>query len=238
MFRPGYELAATHTWSPRIGDGRLQMLDEVTSLDPNGGPWKRGYMRAVKRIATDEWFFDGHFKNDPCMPGTLMIEAAQQAIGFYMAALGFTLRHDGWRFEPVIDNTFQFRCSGQVTPCSREVVYEIFVREVVAGPVPTIYADVLGTIVGEKGESVKGLIGHNVGVRLVPDWPFGARVDTPAEYSLEKRPSAEMLASITDRAPCSPARSVSPAWHSVRCTAALRVRCAYHVCPPRRITLF
>ena len=119
MFRPGYELAATHTWSPRTGDGRLQMLDEVTSLDPSGGPWKRGYMRAVKRIAADEWFFDGHFKNDPCMPGTLMIEAAQQAIGFYMAALGFTLRHDGWRFEPVFDNAFQFRCSGQVTPRSR-----------------------------------------------------------------------------------------------------------------------
>jgi PfaB family protein len=191
-FGPGYELAATHTWSPRIGDGRLQMLDEVTSLDPSGGPWKQGYMRAVKRIAADEWFFDGHFKNDPCMPGTLMIEAAQQAIGFYMAALGFTLRHDGWRFEPVVDNAFQFRCRGQVTPRSREVVYEIFVREVVAGPMPTIYADVLGTIIGENGESIKGLVGHNVGVRLVPDWPLGARMETPAEYSLEKRPAAEI----------------------------------------------
>ncbi len=189
-FGPGYELAATHTWSPRIGDGRLQMLDEVTSLDPSGGPWERGYMRAVKRIAADEWFFDGHFKNDPCMPGTLMIEAAQQAIGFYIAALGFTLRHDGWRFEPVVDNAFQFRCRGQVTPRSREVVYEIFVREVVAGPVPTIYADVLGTIIGENGESIKGLVGHNVGVRLVPDWPLGARMETPAEYSLEMRPAA------------------------------------------------
>ena len=189
-FGSGYELAATHTWSPRIGDGRLQMLDEATSLDPSGGPWKRGYMRAVKRIAADEWFFDGHFKNDPCMPGTLMIEAVQQAIGFYMAALGFTLHHDGWRFEPVVDNTFQFRCRGQVTPRSHEVVYEIFVREVIAGPVPTIYADVLGTIVGENDESIKGLVGHNVGVRLVPDWPLGARMETPAEYSLEMRPAA------------------------------------------------
>ncbi len=189
-FGSGYELAATHTWSPRIGDGRLQMLDEVIALDPNGGPWKRGYMRAVKRISAVEWFFDGHFKNDPCMPGTLMIEAAQQAIGFYMAAIGFTLRHDGWRFEPVVEDAFQFRCRGQVTPLSREVVYEIFVREVVGGPVPTIYADVLGTIVGENGESIKGLVGHNVGVRLVPDWPLGARMGTPAEYSLEKRPAA------------------------------------------------
>ena len=191
-FGAGYELAATHTWSPRIGDGRLQMLDEVTALDPNGGPWKRGYMRTVKRIDADEWFFDGHFKNDPCMPGTLMIEAAQQAIGFYMAAIGFTLRHDGWRFEPVVEDAFQFRCRGQVTPFSREVVYEIFVREVVAGPVPTIYADVLGTIVGENGESIKGLVGHNVGVRLVPDWPLGARMETPTEYSIEKRPAAEI----------------------------------------------
>jgi 3-hydroxymyristoyl/3-hydroxydecanoyl-(acyl carrier protein) dehydratase len=54
----------------------------------------------VKAIAPDLWFFEGHFKNDPCMPGTLMLEGAVQALAFFMAALGCTVRRDGWRFEP------------------------------------------------------------------------------------------------------------------------------------------
>jgi 3-hydroxymyristoyl/3-hydroxydecanoyl-(acyl carrier protein) dehydratase len=41
------------------------LLDEVTALDATGGPWGRGYLRAVKAIAPDLWFFEGHFKNDP-----------------------------------------------------------------------------------------------------------------------------------------------------------------------------
>ena len=35
------------------------------------------------------------------MPGTLMFEGCLQAMAFYLAALGFTLDRDGWRFEPV-----------------------------------------------------------------------------------------------------------------------------------------
>ena len=70
----------------------MLLLDRVTDLDPSGGPWGRGYLRAELDIAPDDWFFDGHFKNDPCMPGTLMFEGCLQAMAFYLAALGFTLR--------------------------------------------------------------------------------------------------------------------------------------------------
>ena len=54
--------------------GKLRLFDEVTEFDPDGGPWGRGYLRATAAVPTDDWFFDGHFKNDPCMPGTLMFE--------------------------------------------------------------------------------------------------------------------------------------------------------------------
>ncbi len=64
----------------------------------------------------DAWFYDGHFKNDPCMPGTLMADAATQALSFAMAAYGFTIERDGWRFEPVPDEMARFVCRGQVTP--------------------------------------------------------------------------------------------------------------------------
>ncbi len=166
-FGAGYELAATHTATPRIPGGRLQLIQEIAELDPRGGPWKRGYMRVVNRVSPSDWFFAGHFRNDPCMPGTLMAEAGMQAMAFYMAALGFTLKRDGWRFEPIPNETYRLRCRGQVVPTSRELTYEIFVHQVIAGPEPAIYADILGTVDGVT----KAVHGHRLGLRLVPDWP-------------------------------------------------------------------
>jgi 3-hydroxymyristoyl/3-hydroxydecanoyl-(acyl carrier protein) dehydratase/1-acyl-sn-glycerol-3-phosphate acyltransferase len=167
-FGAGYELAATHTATPRIPCGQLQLIQEISELDPRGGPWKRGYMRVVNRIAPTDWFFEGHFKNDPCMPGTLMAEAGMQAMAFYMAALGFTLRRDGWRFEPIPNEMYHLRCRGQVVPTCRELTYEIFVHQVIAGPEPMIFADVLGTVDGVT----KAVHGRRLGLRLVPDWPL------------------------------------------------------------------
>lgn len=174
-FGAGYELAATHTATPRIPSGRLQLIQEIAELDPRGGPWKRGYMRVANRISPSDWFFEGHFKNDPCMPGTLMAEAGMQAMAFYLAALGFTLPRDGWRFEPIPEETVRLRCRGQVVPTSRELTYEIFVHRVVAGPEPAVYADILGTVDGVT----KAVHGHRLGLRLVPDWPLDKRSPPP-----------------------------------------------------------
>ncbi|MFH9821317.1 beta-ketoacyl synthase N-terminal-like domain-containing protein [Streptomyces sp. NPDC017230] len=166
-FGPGWERAAAHVRSPRTDGGRLRLLHEVTAFDPTGGPWGRGYLRAETPVARDDWFFDGHFKNDPCMPGTLMLQGCVQAMAFYLAAMGFTLDRDGWRFEPVDGVPGTAECRGQVTPNSRRIVYEVFVRGVSAGPVPTLYADVLGTVDG-----CRAFRGRQVGLRLVPDWPL------------------------------------------------------------------
>ena len=167
-FGSGYELAASHTATPRIPADRLQLIQEVAELDPCGGPWGRGYMRVANRVSPKDWFFDGHFKNDPCMPGTLMAEAGMQAMAFYMAALGFTLERDGWRFEPIPDETYRLRCRGQVAPSSHELTYEIFIHQIIAGPEPAIYADILGTVDGVT----KAVHGRRLGLRLVPDWPL------------------------------------------------------------------
>ncbi len=100
-FGPGFEKARTHVRSPRISAGRMLFLHEVVDLDPTGGPWQRGYLRAEAPITADDWYFAGHFHNDPCMPGTLMFEGCLQAMSFYLVAMGFSVDRDGWRFEPV-----------------------------------------------------------------------------------------------------------------------------------------
>ena len=90
-FGAGFERAAAHTRTPSLPNGKLRLIDEIAEFDPNGGPWGRGYLRATAAVPKDMWFYDGHFKNDPCMPGTLMADAATQALSFAMAAYGFTI---------------------------------------------------------------------------------------------------------------------------------------------------
>jgi acyl transferase domain-containing protein/3-hydroxymyristoyl/3-hydroxydecanoyl-(acyl carrier protein) dehydratase len=179
-FGAGYEWLATHTDTPRIPSGRLQLIHEITHLEPSGGPWKRGYLRAVYKLQPDTWFFPPHFLNDPCMPGTLMVEAAGQALQFYLAAFGFSARRDGWRFEPVPGERLDLRCRGQVIPGAEEIAYEVFVRRIENDPEPLVYADLLGTIDGR----MRAVFAENLALRLVPDWPLEKRPEKAERATL------------------------------------------------------
>ncbi|HKT00455.1 MAG TPA: beta-ketoacyl synthase N-terminal-like domain-containing protein, partial [Rugosimonospora sp.] len=172
-FGPEWTVTRAHVRSPRTGAGRMQLLGAVTECEP-----ARGYLRAETGVTPYDWFFAGHFTNDPCMPGTLMFEGGLQAMAFYLAACGYTIERDGWRFEPVPDRPVRLRCRGQVTPDSRRIVYEVFVRRVSVDPFPTLYADVLGTVDG-----VRAFHAENAGLRLVPDWPWHADGDTREDHA-------------------------------------------------------
>jgi len=167
-FGKGFELAASHTRTPNTPDGRLKLLDHIPLFDPEGGPWGRGYLRAESHVPADAWFYDGHFNNDPCMPGTLMADAATQALSFTMAAMGFTIRRDGWRFEPVPGELARFLCRGQVIPDGPHTLeYEVFIEEVVDGDLPEVYASLLC-----KSDGFKVFQCRRFGLRLVPDFPL------------------------------------------------------------------
>ena len=171
-FGAGFERAGAHTATPGIQADRMRFMDEVLEFDPHGGPWDRGYLKAVQHISSDDWFFDGHFKNDPCMPGTLMFEGCVQTMAFYMAACGWTIDRDGWVFEPVPEVAYTLRCRGQVTPSSRELIYEVFVREVHDGETPKLFADLLCTVDG-----LGAFHCARMGLQLVPDWPMDQLID-------------------------------------------------------------
>ena len=173
-FGPGFARARTHTRPPRIAAGDMQLIHEVPAFEPTGGPWGRGYMRATYALTPDTWFFPCHFAGDPCMPGTLMCEGLMQAMAIYLGALGHTLARDGWRFEAVPEVSYQLRCRGQVTPASREIVYEVFVAEHHAGACPTLVADILCTVDGLKAFHCR-----RMALRLVPDWPLSSRPALP-----------------------------------------------------------
>jgi acyl transferase domain-containing protein/3-hydroxymyristoyl/3-hydroxydecanoyl-(acyl carrier protein) dehydratase len=176
----------THTLTPRSPDGQGNFLGEVTHFEPEGGPSGRGYLRIVEDIHTDDWFFDGHFKNDPCMPGTLMADACLQAMAFYMSARGHTLHRDGWRFQPVRETNYKFVCRGQALPESGQLVYEIFIDEEIVDSEPRIYAHVLCTIDGRKA-----FLCERLGLQLVPDWPLSSMPEL-LEPIADDRPLAKI----------------------------------------------
>ncbi|ODS52940.1 MAG: hypothetical protein ABS36_15935 [Acidobacteria bacterium SCN 69-37] len=178
-FGEGFEETASHQRTPTIASGRLRLIDEVTAFDPHGGPWGRGYLRAETDVPADAWFYQGHFTHDPCMPGTLMAEAAVQAQSFLLAALGFTIPRDGWRFEPVVDEAYTFVCRGQVIPDgAHRLTYEVFVEEIVDGDCPRVYAALLC-----RSDGFKVFHCRRLGMTIVPDWPLSTRqalvADTP-----------------------------------------------------------
>src|SRR5690606_19110835 len=70
-------------------------------------------------------------------------------------------------------------------PTSKRLVTEVFVEEVIAGPVPTVYADLLCTVDG-----LKAFHARRVALQLVPDWPLAARSDLLAEAARDDKPVA------------------------------------------------
>ncbi|CAK0780432.1 hypothetical protein CCP4SC76_7420006 [Gammaproteobacteria bacterium] len=163
-FGHGWEPTLSQLHPPRIQSGQMRLFDDIVEFDPRGGPWKRGYLRARFKVSPDHWAMKCHFKNDPCMPGTLMTEAGFQLMSFYLAALGYTLDRDGWRFEPVTGELIDIKFRGQVTPSTQEVIYELFVVEVHSGKTPTVFSDFLGT-----ADGLRICHGHHLAMRLVPN---------------------------------------------------------------------
>ena len=150
-FGEGFEHCAAHTNPPVLPSGKLVLFDEVSQFDPAGGAWGRGYLQAVSTVPVDAWFYDGHFHNDPCMPGTLMAEAAVQALECLAMAMGLSCQRDGWVFEPVPGASARFECRGQVVPDKlHELTYDVHVDQIIDGDMPEVHAALIASCDGHK----------------------------------------------------------------------------------------
>jgi 3-hydroxyacyl-[acyl-carrier-protein] dehydratase len=57
------------------------LVDEVLEIQPGE------YIKAVKYVRQDEYYFEGHFPSNPIMPGVLMVESIAQAGAIALLAL-------------------------------------------------------------------------------------------------------------------------------------------------------
>ncbi len=98
---------------PRPG---MLMFDRITEYESSSG--RTGSIRAELDIKPELWFFDAHFKDDPVMPGCLMLDGLWQLGGFFMVLRDLK----GWGRALGAGNV---SFSGQVRPESKSVIYEV-----------------------------------------------------------------------------------------------------------------
>ncbi len=123
--------------------GKLAMIDRVTLIDPKGGRFGRGLIKAEIDIPKDAWFLTSHFIDDQVMPGTLMYESCMQSMRVYLLRMGWLAESPESSFEPIPEVRSRLRCRGQVIPGVKKALYEITIKEIGYDPEPYALADAL-----------------------------------------------------------------------------------------------
>jgi PfaB family protein len=127
--------------SLRLPAGRMKLIDRIIDLDPDGGRYGLGKIQAEADIQADEWFLTCHFVDDMVMPGTLMYECCTHTLRVLMQRMGWVTDKPGVYYEPVVGVASILKCRGPVTPETRQVVYEVEIKEFGYGPQPYVIAD-------------------------------------------------------------------------------------------------
>ena len=112
----------------------MLMMDRITHISDEGGPFGKGQIIAELDITPDLWFFACHFRGDPVMPGCLGLDAMWQLVGFFLV----------WKKNPGRGRALgvgQVKFTGQVLPSAKLVRYEIDIRRVMRGKLALVIAD-------------------------------------------------------------------------------------------------
>ena len=110
-------------------DSMLRMIDRIDCWVADGGPNGLGYLRGIKQVDPDEWFFKAHFYEDPVTPGSLGLESFLQLLKFA------AVERWGWQDGQILACTalnrkHRWLYRGQVVPTNRTVTVTAWVTAV------------------------------------------------------------------------------------------------------------
>ncbi len=123
--------------------GKLKLVDRVTKLDPRGGRYGLGQIRAEMDIDPGDWFLTCHFVDDRVMPGTLMYECCMHTLRIFLLRLGWVGEEGTTWCEPVPGVASGLKCRGQVTEETKTVTYQVSIKELGYRPEPYAIVDAL-----------------------------------------------------------------------------------------------
>lgn len=141
MFGPG---------NAQLPTPNMLMADRITTINEDGGNYKKGKIIAELDIKPELWFFDCHFPGDPVMPGCLGLDAMWQLVGFYLA----------WRDNPGRGRALgvgEVKFSGQVLPTAKTVTYEIDIKRMITRGVALGIGDGVMSVDGREIYHAKDL---------------------------------------------------------------------------------
>jgi 3-hydroxymyristoyl/3-hydroxydecanoyl-(acyl carrier protein) dehydratase len=140
----GSQFAGLPLASPAlVPSGKLHLIDRVTHLDPEGGRYGLGLIRAEADIHPDDWFLTCHFVDDQVMPGTLMYECCMHTLRVFLMRMGWVGEQDEVVCEPVPGVASRLKCRGQVVAGTKKATYEVAIKEIGYRPEPYALADAL-----------------------------------------------------------------------------------------------
>jgi 3-hydroxymyristoyl/3-hydroxydecanoyl-(acyl carrier protein) dehydratase len=123
--------------------GYLKLVDRVIELDPQGGRYGLGQIRAEMDIHPDDWFLTCHFCDDNVMPGTLMYECCMHTLRIYLLRMGWVGEEGTTWCEPVPGVDSGLKCRGQVIDTTKVVTYQVSIKQLGYGPEPFAIVDAL-----------------------------------------------------------------------------------------------
>ena len=107
----------------------LRMIDQIEQMDPDAGLYKKGYIKAIKRVDPKEWFFDAHFFQDPVCPGSLGVESFLQLLRFFLLRK-FDISADAYTAQMTPDHTHEWIYRGQIIPSNKIIEIHAHIKEI------------------------------------------------------------------------------------------------------------
>lgn len=118
----------------RLTSGRLNMLESAYA-DRTGGRYGRGYVYASRANNPHDWYYPYHFYQDPVMPGSLGVEAMQEAMKIYALAFEIGGRLPSPTFGSAVQpDPVTWRYRGQITQANKLLELEVHISGEQAGP--------------------------------------------------------------------------------------------------------
>jgi 3-hydroxymyristoyl/3-hydroxydecanoyl-(acyl carrier protein) dehydratase len=141
-FGPPFDRPAAFDPLPLPG-GLMNLVHRVETLDPAGGAFGLGLIRAESDIHPGDWFMVCHFVDDRVMPGTLMYECCLHTLRILLMRIGWVGPRGQVSYEPVPGIATRLRCRGQIVESTARVTYEVVLKEFGAGEELYAVADAL-----------------------------------------------------------------------------------------------
>ncbi len=110
---------------PPFPEKQLRMIDRIELFIPDGGPNGLGYLRGIKDVDPDEWFFKAHFYQDPVTPGSLGLESFLQLLKFAAVERWGTASGTPVSIRHGMRHRWLYR--GQIVPTDSRVTVEAWI---------------------------------------------------------------------------------------------------------------